>query len=235
MKTVLCIGGLDPAGRAGILADARAVTANGARPLCVATALTFQSSRRVTGYEPVPAKVLWAQLELLLEDEPIDAVKIGQLATAENAAVVGRLPGHLPLVLDTPLVSSSGAPLFPTDMLSAYQPLIHRATLVTPNVPELVSLSGRSDDALAAASALNAKAVLVKGGHLPGDFVEDRLVIGGAIFRYASPRLPGRFRGTGCRLASAIAARLAQAAALPDAVDQSHRWLHEELRLEMGG
>jgi hydroxymethylpyrimidine/phosphomethylpyrimidine kinase len=228
MKTVLCIGGLDPAGRAGLLADAGAVSAAGARPLCVATALTFQSSRKVDGYEAVSAATLWRQIEVLLRDETIDAVKIGQLATAENAAVVQRLPLGLPLVLDTPLVSSSGAALFPPDQLRAYRPLMERAALVTPNAVEVLALGGGTDP-MVAARTLPAQAVLLKGGHLEGANVEDTLLRGAEVARFSSPRLAGRFRGTGCRLASAIAARLVLGEGLVAAVEQSHRWLHGEL------
>ena len=237
MKTVLCIGGLDPAGRAGLLADARAVQAMGARPLCVATALTFQSSLRMTGYEAVPAHTLDRQLEVLLRDEAIDAVKVGQLASADNAAVVSRLPMALPIVLDTPLASSGGVALFPLDALAAYTPLLSRAVLVTPNAPELAVL-GREmpletrEAAISIARDLGAAAVLVKGGHLPGAEVEDVLVTVDETVSFRSPRLPGPFRGTGCRLASAIAARIAQGDDLSLAVSLARQWLLEDLLRE---
>jgi len=237
MKTVLCIGGLDPAGRAGLLADARAVQAMGARPLCVATALTFQSSLRMTGYEAVPAHTLDRQLEVLLRDEAIDAVKVGQLASADNAAVVSRLPMALPIVLDTPLASSGGVALFPLDALAAYTPLLARAVLVTPNAPELAVL-GREmpletrEAAISIARDLGAAAVLVKGGHLPGAEVEDVLVTVDETVSFRSPRLPGPFRGTGCRLASAIAARIAQGDDLSLAVSLARQWLLEDLLRE---
>jgi len=237
MKTVLCIGGLDPAGRAGLLADARAVHAMGARPLCVATALTFQSSLRMTGYEAVPAHTLDRQLEVLLRDEAIDAVKVGQLASADNAAVVSRLPMALPIVLDTPLASSGGVALFPLDALAAYTPLLARAVLVTPNAPELAVL-GREmpletrEAAISIARDLGAAAVLVKGGHLPGAEVEDVLVTVDETVSFRSPRLPGPFRGTGCRLASAIAARIAQGDDLSLAVSLARQWLLEDLLRE---
>ena len=111
MKTVLCIGGLDPAGRAGLLVDAAAVRANGGRPLCVASALTFQSSRRVLGFEAVVASSLARQIEALLGDEPIDAVKVGQVGSGENAETIARMCPDVPIVVDTPLISSSGAAL----------------------------------------------------------------------------------------------------------------------------
>jgi hydroxymethylpyrimidine/phosphomethylpyrimidine kinase len=236
MKTVLCIGGFDPAGRAGILADAHAVHSCGARAVCVVTALTIQSSRQLRGYETVPVEAIARQLELLLEDEPIVAVKVGQLASADVAALVAALPVRLPLVLDTPLVSSTGGALFPQDAVAAaYQPLLRRAALVTPNAVEVFALAGVApmENRAAAettAESLPAEAVLLKGGHLAGDRIEDVLFRRGTgPIRYEGPRLPGRFRGTGCRLASAIAARLACGDALPEAVAHARVWLQGEL------
>lgn len=238
MKTVLCIGGLDPAGRAGLLADARAVAAMGARPLCVATALTFQSSVRVDGYEAVSSKTLQSQLRTLIRDEQIDAVKVGQLATAENAGVVAELPLQVPMVLDTPLVSSSGAELFPAAaVINAYRPLVARATVVTPNAEEVFLLTGREREtsraaAEAAAVALGADAVLLKGGHLEGERVVDVLIQGNDRSAFSSQRLPGRFRGTGCRLASALAAALAAGDTIDSAVMRARLWLVTQLRSE---
>jgi hydroxymethylpyrimidine/phosphomethylpyrimidine kinase len=235
---VLCIGGLDPAGRAGLLADARAVAAMGARPLCVATALTFQSSVRVDGYEAVSCKTLQSQLRTLIRDEQIDAVKIGQLATAENAAVVAELPLQVPMVLDTPLVSSSGAELFPAAaVIKAYRPLVARATVVTPNAEEVFLLTGREREnsraaAEYAAVALGAEAVLLKGGHLEGDRVVDVLIRGSDRSEFSSHRLRGRFRGTGCRLASAMAAALASGDTIDSAVMRARLWLVTQLRSE---
>lgn len=220
MRTVLCLGGLDPAGRAGLLADARAVEAMGARALCVPTALTFQSSRRVDGYHALTAEVLRAQLAPLLRDESIDAVKVGQLGSPGAAQVVASLPAHLPMVLDTPLVSSSGAALFPESQVAeAYGPLVRRASLVTPNAPEADVLAG----------LLDGLPVLLKGGHRDGTEVVDVLTHAGTRHEFRSARLPGRFRGTGCRLASAIAARLACGDGLVEAVGRARAWLVSQL------
>lgn len=238
---VLCIGGLDPAGRAGLLADARAVEAAGLRPLCVAAALTFQSTRGVTGFVPVAADHVRRQVEVLLRDEPVGALKLGQLGSVENAewltALAGELPAHLPWVVDTPLLSSSGAPLFPVELArNAYAPLFARAALVTPNVPEALLLAGAApdsrEDAEEAARALDAPAVLLKGGHREGDVALDVLLRGEARTEWRSPRLAGRFRGTGCRLAASIAAHLAAGRALEEAIAAARDWLHEELRRE---
>jgi hydroxymethylpyrimidine/phosphomethylpyrimidine kinase len=237
---VLCIGGLDPAGRAGLLADARAVEVMGARPLCVAAALTHQSSLRVDGTTPVAPEVLRAQLLPLLRDEPIAAVKLGMIGSAVNAAVIAELAPAVPLVVDTPLVSSSGAPLLPGhEMHEAYARLLARATLVTPNGPEVFLLadraSGDRDAALEAAASLGAKAVLVKGGHFDGARVVDVLVADGERTSFESPRVEGRFRGTGCRLAAAIAARLAERDPLEEAIRTARDWLRARLFVESRG
>jgi hydroxymethylpyrimidine/phosphomethylpyrimidine kinase len=210
----------------------------GARPLCVATALTFQSSVKVDGYEAVSPETLRRQIATLVRDEQIDAVKIGQIATPENAAVLADLPLKVPMVLDTPLVSSSGAELFPRDaVISSYRPLMARATVVTPNADEVFLLSGRprtgaSDSAHEAAEALDAKAVLLKGGHMTGERVTDVLFSRGIRAGFSSSRVPGRFRGTGCRLAAAIAAELAADDDLDAAVMTARFWLVKELRKE---
>jgi hydroxymethylpyrimidine/phosphomethylpyrimidine kinase len=238
VTAVLCVGGLDPAGRAGLLADVRAVEAQGVRAVAVATALTIQSSTRAEGYVAVEVALVRRQLALLLADEPIRAVKVGQLATPELAAVLLEALGPLPLVLDTPLVTSSGSSLFPADSVrSAYAPLLARATLVTPNAVEVFALAGRPvsterGEAEAAALALPAPAVLLKGGHLAGERVEDVLLRDGTRRSFSAGRVPGKFRGTGCRLASAIAARLALGEELEEAVRRARGWLREQLLKE---
>lgn len=247
MTAVLCIGGLDPAGRAGLLADARAVEAQGVRAICVASALTFQSSRRVDGFVPVDPDVLARQLATVLRDEPVRAVKIGQLGAPENVAVVLEalqlLSANPPaLVVDTPLISSSGAALFPLENARAdYAPLFAAATLVTPNAPEAALLSGADGIAgrrelEAAALSLGAPAVLLKGGHVDGPVVTDVLLLAdGARQSWSSNRLPGSFRGTGCRLASAIAGRLASGETLEAAVGEGRAWLQGWLERQASG
>lgn len=231
MSVVLCIGGLDPAGRAGILADAKAVEALGARAVCVAAALTFQSSKGARGYVSVDAEVLRRQISLLVDDEPIEAVKLGQLGSLENARLLATVLPRVPIIVDTPLVTSSGADLFPPDAVRAgYVPLLARATLVTPNALEVFALTDGKDDAQTAAATLSTNAVLLKGGHLEEDAVVDRLYRGGTLVAsWQSQRVPGRFRGTGCRLASAIAAGLALGEALEPAIGNARDWLVNRL------
>jgi hydroxymethylpyrimidine/phosphomethylpyrimidine kinase len=242
VSVVLCVGGLDPAGRAGLLADVRAVEGNGGRAIAIAAALTYQSSRSVDGFCAVSPDVLAAQLAPVLRDEPIASIKLGQLGSAGNVALLVRALPPLPLVVDTPLVSSSGALLFESSMVSdAYGPLLARATLVTPNAPEAFALAGRaaSDERAACERVARSLAgrVLLKGGHLSGEAgrVTDVLLAGDEQERtvFEGPRLPGRFRGTGCRLASAIATRLARGEALVPAIAGARAWLQERLREEL--
>jgi hydroxymethylpyrimidine/phosphomethylpyrimidine kinase len=232
---VLVVAGLDPSGGAGLVADLEALRSIGAAGWAVATALTAQGPRGARGFEPASEAMLLAQIDALLEGrERPRAVKTGMLASAALArALASRLARpplrRVPLVVDPVLLASSGAPLLDLGGASpaaALAPLLARAFLATPNLPELAALTGRdvSTDAAAvrAARALPARAVLVKGGHREGAPV-DLLVTHDAVTRFAGRRRPGPARGTGCRLASAIAGLLAQGATLEHAVRGAKR------------
>lgn len=232
---VLVVAGLDPSGGAGLVADLEAVRAAGAEGWAVAAAITAQGPRGARGYAPVSAELLLAQIdELLRGAERPRAVKTGMLGTATLVrALLARLGERplerVPLVVDPVLAASSGAALLdgegraPGEVLA---PLLSRARLVTPNLPELAALTGldvsTDEAAVRAARALPARAVLVKGGHREGAPV-DLLVTRGGVTRIPGRRRAGTARGTGCRLASGIAARLAQGAALEDAVRAGKR------------
>jgi len=227
---VLLVAGLDPSGGAGLAADLEALAAVGASGYPVAAALTAQGPRGAMAFEPVRPALLLAQIDALLAGargaERPRAVKTGMLGSGRNAAALADRLGRsdlarLPLVVDPVLAASSGLSLFRArDPANALRPLLERAALVTPNLPELAALSGMAvegdDAAIAAARALGCRAVLVKGGHRRGAPV-DLLVRGRAVARFAGRRLPGA-RGTGCRLASAIAGLLARGASLEEAV-----------------
>jgi hydroxymethylpyrimidine/phosphomethylpyrimidine kinase len=226
---VLVVAGLDPSGGAGLVADLEALAAAGARGWAVAAALTAQGSRGSRGFEPVSEAMLLAQIEALVDGERPRAVKTGMVGSAALArALAARLAApplaRVPLVVDPVLAASSGAPLLDAGGRSpaeALGPLLARARLATPNLPELAALAGDdvSTDAAAvrAARRLPARAVLVKGGHREGAPV-DLLVEGRRVTRFPGRRRPGTARGTGCRLASAIAAHLARGEPLHEAV-----------------
>jgi hydroxymethylpyrimidine/phosphomethylpyrimidine kinase len=227
---VLVVAGLDPTGGAGLAADLEALQAVGARGWPVAAALTAQGPAGVKGWSPVPEALLLAQIDALLEggEERPRAVKTGMLGTAGlAAALAGRLGAPdlaaVPLILDPVLLSSSGTLLLDAGDATPAQalaPLLARARLATPNLPELAALTGLAVDsdaaAVKAARALPARAVLVKGGHREGAPV-DLLVEGRRVTRLEGTRRPGTARGTGCRLASALAGLLAQGASLEEA------------------
>jgi len=236
---VLVVAGLDPSGGAGLVADLEALRAAGATGWVVATAFTAQGPGGARGFEPASEASLLAQLDALLEGsgpwrERPRAVKTGMLGTIGLArALAARLAApplsSLPAVVDPVLLASSGASLLDLGGLSpgeALAPLLARARLATPNLPELAALTGRDVSseagAVAAARALPARAVLVKGGHREGPPV-DLLVERRRVTRFAGRRRPGTARGTGCRLASAIAGRLALGASLEEAVRAGKR------------
>jgi len=244
---VLVIGGLDPTGGAGLLADLEALQAVGARGWAVASALTAQGPGGARGFEPASEAMLLAQVEALLDGpERPRAVKTGMLGTAglarALAARLARAPvARAPLVVDPVLAASSGAPLLdpggrsPGDALA---PLLARAALATPNLPELAALTGEDvstdEAAIRAARRLPARAVLVKGGHRAGAPV-DLLVEARRVTRYAGRRRAGTARGTGCRLASAIAGLLARGASLDEAVRGAKRLVERYLDRAPGG
>jgi hydroxymethylpyrimidine/phosphomethylpyrimidine kinase len=238
---VLVVAGLDPSGGAGLVADLEALAWVGARGWAVAAALTAQGPGGARGFEPTSERMLLAQIDALVAGtERPRAVKTGMLGTAglarTLAARLGEPPlARVPLVLDPVLAASSGTPLLDRGGLAAADalaPLLARARLATPNLPELAALAGEdvSTDAAAirAARSLPARAVLVKGGHREGAPV-DLLVEGARVTRFPGRRRAGTARGTGCRLASAIAGLLARGATLEEAIRRAKRLVERYL------
>lgn len=241
--TVLVLAGLDPSGGSGILADAEVIRALGARPVCVATALTVQTTRNARRWEPVaPALVHESAYALLAEENP-RAIKIGMIGTEEVAEAIAKLLASrrdLPVVVDPVLQSSSGTLLFDGSLDDARDAYLSLAThaMITPNLLEtaaLLDLKKEPQDAVAveqAARALVAKGVraaLVKGGHLAGLPV-DVLAMGGAAEHFSGSRIRGTARGTGCRLSSAIAAGLALERPIRDAVVTARNLVRDYLQ-----
>ncbi len=240
--TVLVLAGLDPSGGGGLLADAEAIRAMGARPVCVATALTVQTTRSVKRWEPVhPALVQESAHALLLEENP-RAIKIGMIGDAKIADVIAKLLAtrrDLPIIVDPVLESSSGTLLFKGTMKQARDAYfsISSHAMITPNLLEttaLLDLPKLPIDATALEEAARSlvsrgvRAALVKGGHLAGDPV-DVLAMGGAAEHFAGTRIRATARGTGCRLSSAIAAGLAHEHSIRDAVVTARDYVREYL------
>jgi hydroxymethylpyrimidine/phosphomethylpyrimidine kinase len=240
-KNILIIAGLDPTGGAGLLADIETASLFGVRSFAVATALTGQSSLGVSASSPVDASQVEAQLAPLLEDFSIHAIKIGMLGTAANVRAVARLLRPLaqtPIVLDPVLCSSSGHALLDEEGRSALlTELMPRSHLVTPNLDEARLLSG-VEDAVEGARRLAARAILLKGGHRAGDASIDTLFRQGSApkeFPAKRVALPegANVRGTGCRLASGIAARLALGDSLDGAIHLAKDSLLQKLQGEL--
>ncbi len=222
-RNVLVCSGLDPSGGAGFLLDAQVVREAGARPLGVVTAHTVQNTEGVVAAHPMEPEVLDAQLGALLGDVEVAAVKLGMLGSQAVAEVIGaaleRVAG--PVVWDPVLAPSRGrVAMYVGSVEAAFRALSPSLALITPNAMEAALLTGlpvreRGQAAVAARRLreLCDAAVLVKGGHLDGDEVVDTLLArdGDEVIELSGPRVPGGadVHGTGCALASAIAARLA--------------------------
>ncbi|MCU0755686.1 MAG: bifunctional hydroxymethylpyrimidine kinase/phosphomethylpyrimidine kinase [Xanthomonadales bacterium] len=241
---VLVIAGSDSGGGAGIQADQRAISALGAHALTAVTALTAQDTRGVHAVQPTVPEVLRAQLTVLIEDFPIAAVKTGMLADTTVLDIVldavDRLPG-LPLVVDPVMVATTGARLLAPDAITRLQQhLLPRASLITPNWPEALVLADLPADATITPRELLAclrerfrVPVLLKGGHVDADSatLTDWLDTGsGRVRCFRGVRLPIRPHGTGCSLASAIAAGLAGGQSLPGAVASGLQALRKALQ-----
>jgi len=240
---VLSIAGSDSGGGAGIQADLKTFGALGCYGMTAIAALTAQNTRGVSGIHPVPPAFLKAQIQAVVEDIGVDAVKLGMLHGPEVVEVVAwaidryRLPN---VVLDPVMVATSGDRLIAAETVAVLvRELFPRAVVITPNLDEAALLIGRTIDgidALDAAAdallALGAQGVLLKGGHLPGDEVADVLLLrSGERHRYGSRRIvTSNSHGTGCTLSSAIAAHLALGHALPEAVAHARAFVLGALR-----
>ena len=243
---IFIIAGSDPSGGAGIQADIKTVTALGGYAATAITAITVQNTKGVTAVHPVPADVIAAQIKAVMEDIGADAVKIGMIGNVETADVIVAMAKEypdIPLVLDPVLVATSGDALAGDGVAAIIkEKLAGLSAVITPNTAEATALTGidvTDRDAKIAAGealvALGASAALVKGGHLPGDTVEDALVTSDGARIFSNPRIETTStHGTGCTLASAIAAGLAQDMALQSAVKRAIDYVHAAIKTAPG-
>ncbi|HAD88424.1 MAG TPA: bifunctional hydroxymethylpyrimidine kinase/phosphomethylpyrimidine kinase [Rhodospirillaceae bacterium] len=249
---VLIIAGSDSGGGAGIQADIKTVTALGGYAMTAIAALTAQNTHGVTGIHAVPADFVAEQMRRVLEDIGADCIKIGMLHRAEVihtvADVLADMAADVPMVLDTVMIAKGGHALLEGDAVQAIKErLVPGATLVTPNLPEAEVLTGLPvrtvDDMIDAGQdilALGAEGVLMKGGHLDGDVLTDLLLRGDdageeAIVGWESTRIDTpHTHGTGCTLASACAAGIAQGMDLVDAVARARAYVIEGIRTAPG-
>jgi hydroxymethylpyrimidine/phosphomethylpyrimidine kinase len=239
---VLIVAGSDSGGGAGIQADIKTVTMLDAYAATAITALTAQNTEGVFGVLPIPPDFIRQQIEIVLDDIGADAIKTGMLhdtAVIETlAAVLRERTAAIPLVVDPVMAAKGGARLIDPDAVDALKTLlIGRATVLTPNLPEAEILCGGAITDVAAMRAageallrLGCRAALVKGGHLPGEIVTDLLVTAAGARAWESPRIATRHtHGTGCTLASAIAAGLAQGLAIENAVDRARTYVQRAI------
>lgn len=242
---VLIIAGSDSGGGAGIQADIKSVTMLGGYAATAITAVTVQNTLGVSGVYPIPVEVVEAQARAVLDDIGADAVKtgmLGDIAMVETVAGILSRSG-VPAIVDPVMIAKGGSNLLAADAVDAVRSLmIPQAALLTPNAPEAEALTGlpvvdldsqrRAGEALL---QLGAGAVLMKGGHVPGETVTDVLLTGDGETTFSGERLHTRHtHGTGCTLASACAAGLAQGLSLEQAVAQAWGYVHEAMRLAPG-
>lgn len=239
---ILSIAGSDPSGGAGIQADIKTISALGGYAMSAITALTVQNSLGVSEVHAQTPELVRAQIEAVLSDIGADCIKMGMLCNAGVIeAVLEALSPYveIPIVLDPVMVSTSGHGLLERDALDCLiDTLIPKVDLLTPNLAEAALLSGIEtlecvDHMRRAAGKilqLGPRAVLVKGGHLPGGEVCDLLLSGEGENIFSSPKINSpHSHGTGCSLASAIATGLAQGRALDEAVQRAHDYVHQAI------
>lgn len=228
MKTILTIAGSDTSAGAGIQQDLKTITALGHYAVTVPTALTAQNTVGVQRVMAVPDDMLRAQLDSVLSDISVAAVKIGMIPNGESARIITAAVSQLrvPVVCDPVMLSTSGTQLMADECIDyIVQTLFPLCTLVTPNLPEALRLSGlpAGSDAEAMGRRLVSMcgtAFLLKGGHAEGRLMRDILYCpDGERHEYCSPRIDSpNLHGTGCTLSSAVAALLAEGRSLPEAV-----------------
>jgi len=240
---VLIVAGSDSGGGAGIQADIKTVTALGGYAATAITALTAQDTTGVHGVYPVSIDFIRQQMLVVLGDIGADCIKTGMLHNAEVIEAVTEIieqqAAEIPVVVDPVMVAKGGAALLDPKATSALKSTILKAaTVITPNLPEAEVLTGmtirtlddmnRAGDALL---AMGARAVVLKGGHLPGADVNDLLMTPDGNEVFSAPRLDTKHtHGTGCTMASALAAGLAQGMTLRAALARALSYVHEAIR-----
>jgi hydroxymethylpyrimidine/phosphomethylpyrimidine kinase len=228
IPNILSIAGSDPSGGAGVQVDIKAISANGGYAMAAITALTAQNTQGVFGMQIIAPDFVAAQISTIRADIRVDAVKIGMLGTEPIVrAVTVALSGlAVPIVLDPLMVAKSGDRLLQADAIAALRAALPFASVITPNLPEAADLLGLPEaktraemqtQALALL-ALGAQAVLLKGGHLPGNDCPDLLVNeAGSLWLPGTRHATRKTHGTGCTLSSTLATYLGHGLPLPDA------------------
>lgn len=241
MKTALTIAGSDSGGGAGIQADLKTFSAHGVFGMSVITAVTAQNTMEVRSVQNIDEKIIRDQIEAVFDDIRVDAVKIGMLSSASiTETVVSTLTRYKPahIVVDPVMVSKGGHKLLADEAVEAVKELLLPvATVITPNIPEaevLINRPIKSEEDMPEACVqlykLGPKAVLLKGGHLEGE-PNDLLYDGEQFHWIKGKRIETKnTHGTGCTLSSAIAANLAKAFSLKEAVERAKTYIETAIR-----
>jgi hydroxymethylpyrimidine/phosphomethylpyrimidine kinase len=241
---ILIIAGSDSGGGAGIQADIKTVTMLGGHAMTAITAVTAQNTQGVTDVHTVPTEVVLAQIDAVIDDIGVDAVKIGMIGSPFTALHIAERLAKLegvPVVFDPVMVATSGATLADDATIAAFGKLMDVATITTPNLPELKRLSGDEDEVAGALKLVSAhrSAVLIKGGHEEGDALADALIEEDNMTSWQGQRIDTTStHGTGCTLASAIAFYLGAGLGLVQSVERARLFvrmaLHEAPGLGKG-
>ena len=239
IPVALSIAGSDSSAGAGIQADLKTFAALGVYGLTAVTCIVAETPGLVSKIEPVSAEMVCAQIEVLLKDFPVAAIKTGLLFSSEIVSTVARtLRAHAwkaaPLVIDPVMVATSGDLLLRDDAVDAYErELFPLAALVTPNLEEASRLLGESIGDLPAMRTAGARLaekyrvpVLLKGGHLSGHDAIDLLFVGGNVVEFSAPFSRGlATHGTGCTYSAAITAGLARGLSLEESVQRAKKFV----------
>ncbi|MEQ7872968.1 bifunctional hydroxymethylpyrimidine kinase/phosphomethylpyrimidine kinase [Sphingomonas sp. ASV193] len=241
MKTprILVIAGSDSGGGAGLQADVKTITMLGGHATTAITAVTAQNTLGVQAVHAVPTEIVMAQIDSIVSDLGVDAVKIGMVGSAFAALhIAARLEAlDVPIVFDPVMVATSGSSLADDPTVAAFGKLMDVATLVTPNLPELKRLTGEEDEVGGALKLVAAHrcAVLIKGGHEEGDALADALVEDDNITSWQGQRIDtASTHGTGCTLASAIAFYLGAGLGLAPAIERARLFVRMALHAAPG-
>jgi hydroxymethylpyrimidine/phosphomethylpyrimidine kinase len=236
---ILIVAGSDSGGGAGIQADIKTVAMLGGHPMTAITAVTAQNTQGVSAVHPVPAEMILAQIDAVIGDIGVDAVKIGMIGSAFAAKqVAARLQElkagqpDLPIVFDPVMVATSGSSLADEQTVASFGRLMDVATIATPNLPELKRLTSEEDPVAAALHLVGQHgcAVLIKGGHEEGEALADALIEEDNMTSWQGQRIDTpNTHGTGCTLASAIAFFLAEGNSLSDAVARAREFVRVAL------
>ena len=244
MPAVLVFAGTDPTGGAGLQADILTLASLGCHPLSVVTAITVQDTVGVDDFLPMEADWIADQARSVLEDMPVAAIKIGMIGSVEAVAAIAEIISDypdIPVVLDPVLTSGRGDPLANEELLDALRDLLlPQTTILTPNSLEARRLAEdpdeESDDPELSECArrlidLGAEFILITGAHEQGAQVANTLYnTRGVVHRLNWDRLPGSYHGSGCTLASAVAALLALGRDVSEAVKEAQEYTYQTLK-----